>query len=340
MTPRYRIIPLGLCLGMCLGLASMAAAGELIVYYGTSRDLFEPVVQAFAASRPDIKVSTFRQPNEELMATVELEIRAGKPRADVIYLATTQLFGLQQQHKALERYSPKELEKIKKELRDPELLLNPVGVNLSVIQYNTKRITGQDIPKKYTDLLNPKWNNQIVMTDPRSSGSAHTHIWFLTKYLADTAGEPPYGWSFYKELRKLNAKYVASHGTIRAMVQTGERPLGIQMLNDAMKSVTTGEPAAFVLAQEGSPAEIGAASLVKGSRNLNEAKAFVDFLISEKGQDLMVKLGGMVPVRTDTAFKFPDGRSLADVKLVPLDLPYITPAKREEHMQKFHEIMR
>jgi iron(III) transport system substrate-binding protein len=333
-----RIMLLGLCLG--LGLTSLAAAGELVVYYGTSRDLFEPVVQAFAATRPDIKISTFRQPNEELMATVELEIRAGKPRADVIYLATTQLFGLQQQHKALERYSPKELEKIKKELRDPELLLNPVGVNLSVIQYNTKRITGQDIPKKYTDLLNPKWNNQIIMTDPRSSGSAHTHIWFLTKYLADTAGEPPYGWSFYRELRKLNAKYVASHGTVRAMVQTGERPLGIQMLNDAMKSVTTGEPASFVLAQEGSPAEIGAASLMKGSKNPAEAKAFVDFLISEKGQDLMVKLGGMVPVRTDTAFKFPDGRSLTDVKLVPLDLPYITPAKREEHMQKFHESMR
>ena len=75
MTQRCRIMLLGLCLGMCLGLASMAAAGELIVYYGTSRDLFEPVVQAFAASRPDIKVSTFRQPNEELMATVELEIR-------------------------------------------------------------------------------------------------------------------------------------------------------------------------------------------------------------------------------------------------------------------------
>jgi iron(III) transport system substrate-binding protein len=333
-----RIMLLGLCLG--LGLASLAAAGELVVYYGTSRDLFEPVVQAFAATRPDIKVSTFRQPNEELMATVELEIRAGKPRADVIYVATTQLFGLQQQHKALERYSPKELEKIKKELRDPELFLNPVGVNLSVIQYNTKRITGADIPKKYTDLLNPKWNNQIIMTDPRSSGSAHTHIWFLTKYLADTAGEPPYGWSFYRELRKLNAKYVASHGTVRAMVQTGERPLGIQMLNDAMKSVTAGEPAAFVLAQEGSPAEIGAASLMKGSKNPVEAKAFVDFLISEKGQDLMVKLGGMVPVRTDTAFKFPDGRSLTDVKLVPLDLPYITPAKREEHMQKFHESMR
>jgi iron(III) transport system substrate-binding protein len=340
MSSRRRIAHLGLCVGLCLALAAPAVAGELNIYYGTSRDLFDPVIQAFAATRPDIKVSSYRAPTEELMATIELEIKAGKPRADVIVIAAAQLFGLQQQHKALEPYAPKELEKVKKELRDPELFRTPTGVNLSLIQYNTKRITGADIPKKYADLLNPKFNNQIVMTDPRSSASAHTHIWFLTKFLADSAGEPPYGWSFYKELRKLNVKYVASHGTVRAMVQTGERPLGIQMLNDAMMSIKKGEPASFVLAQEGSPAEISAASIVKGSRNLNEAKAFVDFLLTEKGQELMVTLGGMVPVRTDTAFKFPDGRSVADVKLVPVDLTYITPAKREEHMQKFHEIMR
>jgi iron(III) transport system substrate-binding protein len=340
MMQRCRIGLLGLCLSLAVGLATPAVAGELNVYYGTSRDLFEPIIQAFAASRPDIKVTSFRAPTEEMLATVELEIKAGKPRADVIVCTASQLFGLQQQYKALERYMPKDLEKIKKELRDPEGILNPVGVNLSLIQYNTKRITGADIPKKYADLLNPKWNNQIVITDPRSSSSAHTHIWFLTKYLADTAGEPPYGWSFYKELRKLNAKYVASHGTIRAMVQTGERPLGIQMLNDALKSVTAGEPASFVLAQEGSPAEITAATFLKASRNQTEAQAFVDFLLTEKGQDLMVKLGGMLPVRTDTAFKFPDGRGLTDFKAVPVDLAYITQAKREEHMQRFHEIMR
>ena len=340
MTQRCRIMLLGLCLGMCLGLASMASAGELSIYYASSRDLFEPVVQAFAASRPDIKVSSFRQPTEELMATVELEIRAGKPRADVIVCAPTQLLGLQQQYKALERFIPKDLEKIKKELRDPEMLLTPTGLNLSLIQYNTKRITGADIPKKFTDLLNPKFNNQIVLSDPRSSGTAHNHIWFLTKYMAETQGEPPYGWSFYRELRKLNAKYVASNGTVRAMVQTGERSLGLQNLDDAMKSIASGEPASFVLAQEGSTAMINAASLVKGSKNLAEAKAFVDFMLTEKGQDMMAKLSGYIPVRTDSPFRFPDGRSVADVKLVPLDVAYITPEKREEHIRKFHEIMR
>ncbi len=330
----------GCAVALTLVMASGAVAGELKVYYGTSRDLFEPVIQAFADANPAIKVSSYRAPTEELMATIELEIRAGKPLADVIVITASQLFGLHQQHKALEPYVPKDLDKVKKEVRDPANLLIPTGLNLSVIQYNTKRITGADIPKKFTDLLNPKWNNQVVMTDPRNSASAHTHIWFLTKYMVDTAGEPPYGWTFYRELRKLNPKAVASHGTIRAMVQTGERPLGIQMLNDALKSVSTGEPASFVLAQEGSAAEIAAAGIMKASRNQKEAQAFVDFMLTEKGQDLMAKLAGYVPVRADMPFKFPDGRSLAEVKVVPVDLPYNSPAKREEHMQKFQEIMR
>jgi hypothetical protein len=54
----------------------------------------------------------------------------------------------------------------------------------------------------------------------------------------------------------------------------------------------------------------------------------------------MVDPAGWVPVRTDTAFKFPDGRSLADIKTIPVDSAYITPEKRQEHMQKFEEIMR
>mgnify|MGYP002261945341 CR=1 FL=1 len=86
MRKRRRIAVLSLSLGLCLSLAAPAVAGELNIYYGTSRDLFEPVVQAFGASRPDIKVSSYRAPTEELMATIELEIKAGKPRADVIVI--------------------------------------------------------------------------------------------------------------------------------------------------------------------------------------------------------------------------------------------------------------
>jgi iron(III) transport system substrate-binding protein len=324
---------------MCLGLASVASAGELNVYYGTSRDLFEPVIQLFAKAHPDIKVSSYRAPTEELMATIELELRAGKPRADVIVATAAQLAGLQMMHKAFDRVSPKDLAAIKSELRDPELLLTPVAINLNLIQYNNKRISAQDAPKRWRDLLDKKWDNQISITDPRRSSSAHSHIWLITKYLHDKYGEP-YGWKFYQELRKLNVKYVSSHGTIRSMAQTGERPLGMQMLNDALKSIAKGEPCWIVFPEEGSAAEVTAAPVLKASRNPKEARAFVDFLLSQKGQELMVDPGGWVPVRTDTAFKFPDGRGLSDIKAIPVDSAYITPEKRQEHMQKFEEIMR
>ena len=36
------------------------------------------------------------------------------------------------------------------------MLLTPTGLNLSLIQYNTQRITGADIPKKFTDLSEPQ----------------------------------------------------------------------------------------------------------------------------------------------------------------------------------------
>ena len=66
----------------------------------------------------------------------------------------------------------------------------------------------------------------------------------------------------------------------------------------------------------------------------------MDFLLTEKGQEMITKFGGWLPVRSDSGFKFPDGRTSAEIKVVPLDLAYVTPAQREENVRKFHEIMR
>ena len=63
----------------------------------------------------------------------------------------------------------------------------------------------------------------LLRASNHNDGDARGSLRSVSCYLA-TGGSSPYGWSFYRELRKLNAKYVASHGTVRAMVQTGSAP--------------------------------------------------------------------------------------------------------------------
>ena len=38
-----------------------------------------------------------------------------------------------------------------------------VGVGIA---YNTVNVTPEEAPKSWNDLLDPKWNDQIVMSDP------------------------------------------------------------------------------------------------------------------------------------------------------------------------------
>lgn len=340
MNARRTIVCFAAALAATVTLSRAAPAGDLNVYYGMSRDLFDPIIRAFADANPDVKTNSFRAPTEELMATIELELRAGRPRADVVVSVAPQLHGLQKLYGALQAYEPAELSAVRADLRDGARLLTPVGLNLYTIQYNTNRVRPQDVPKRILDVLDPKWQNQIAIADPKNSASVHSLFWFVTSHLAESRGAPPYGWHFFQELRKLNPRAVASHGTIRSLVQTGERPIGFQMLSDAMLSVAQGEPAAFVFPEEGAPAEVSSIAIMRGSRNVAEARRFVDFLVSTRGQELMQKLGGYVPVRSDVTMRLPDGRTVAEIKVVPVDAAFITAEQRRENMQRFQEIMR
>jgi len=76
-----------------------------------------------------------------------------------------------------------------------------------------------------------------VLADPRSSGSVYGLIWYLTQYLAPKG--KPYGWNYYEELAKLDPRYVASHGTIGELVNIGERPVGLQVMQIVEKKDTS-----------------------------------------------------------------------------------------------------
>ncbi len=64
----------------------------------------------------------------------------------------------------------------------------------------------------------------------------------------------------------------------------GEITIGISFMHDAVTQKDAGAPLVIVAPCEGTGYEIGAVSIVKGSRNLEEARRFVDFALSPEGQ--------------------------------------------------------
>src|SRR5262249_20479105 len=118
--------------------ASIAAQSQtLVVYSAYETGQMRPLVQAFEKANPGIKVEHFRQPGEELLATLELELRARSPKADVVGLNDASLSYLQRKHGALEPYAAKDADKIRMEVRDRQNLITPAFINIYLIHYNT-----------------------------------------------------------------------------------------------------------------------------------------------------------------------------------------------------------
>jgi iron(III) transport system substrate-binding protein len=183
------------------GQPGLAAAqdGTLRIYSAYPDEHMAALVEGFEAKHPDVDVQVSVQPGEQLLSTLELELRANNPQADVVGLNQASIAALAKSHDAFAAYEPEGIEGIRESVRDPQSLSVPACVNIYLLQYNTNSIAEADAPETWRDLLDPKWRNQIAMADPASSQSIHSLIWFITEYLP-SQGEEGFGWDYFKQL--------------------------------------------------------------------------------------------------------------------------------------------
>lgn len=314
-----------------------AQEGSLQIYSAYPDEHIKPLIVEFNKKHPNVKVEVSVQPGEELLSTIELEMRAKSPRADIVGLNQASINSLQKRHSAMEAYQPAELDKVRAEARDPANIVIPACINPYLIQYNTNQVKAADAPKNWKDLLDPKWKGKIAMADPAKSQSVHSFLWFINTEMAKSDAAS-YGLQYFDRLKANEVRLESSHGTIRDLTASGERPIGIQLLANGQTSANRGDPTAIVWPPEGSPGEISAFAMFSASDNKPAAKAWLDFVISKEGQTVMPKALSCAPIRNDVDYKFPGGTAVADVKIVPVDTTFIT-ENRQKQTQDFNKAM-
>ena len=85
-----------------------------------------------------------------------------------------------------------------------------VQITPLVLAYNTDKVKGGDIPKEWTDLINPRWKGQFILPDPKTS-DVYYDFWTM---LYDKYGE-----SFFAQLRALGMR--PSAGAVAAVQALG-----------------------------------------------------------------------------------------------------------------------
>src|SRR2546423_4261202 len=188
---RFARIALAFCAALS---ASTSDAGELQFYSSVPRNISEALVNGFTSKNQDVKVNLFQAGNEVVLEKMELEIRStGRPAADVLWIqepAALQRFG---KRGLLEKYSPANASNIRESFRDPESFYTGTAVTFVVLMYNSRLVPKDAAPTAWSSLADAKYRNQIILANPRVSG---------TGAAVASALFQNYGWKYWEGVAK------------------------------------------------------------------------------------------------------------------------------------------
>lgn len=316
-------ILLAAALGMAL--PTFAAAETLSLYTSQPNADAQKTVDAFMAANPDIDVEWVRDGTTKLMARLSAEIEAGAPQADVLLIAdTVTLEGLAQAGE-LAAYPSPEAAAYDPALYSAEGYYHSTKLITTGIVYNT----GADmVPTSWADLAKPEMANLVAMPSPLYSGAALIHLATLT----NTDG---LGWDYYKALAANNTRAEGGNGGTFKAVAAGEKPYGVLVDFLAIRAKAEGPPVDFVFPEEGVSYVTEPVAIMKGAADKDAAKKFVDFVLSQDGQQLVADMG-YIPARNGIAS--PEGfPSRDEIKLMDFD-PAKALADTETNKDMFAEV--
>lgn len=293
--------------------------GTLTVYSPHPAETINLVIKEFEDAT-DIKVELVAAGTGELLTRVSSEV--DNPLGDVLWGGGAESLAAFSEY--FEPYQATALDVI-----DPSYYDNqghtwtgesPLPM---VLMYNTDLVEEANAPTSWADVLKPEFKGQIAMADPAKSGSAYTILaTMLTAYQDQNEG-----WDFIRDFyENLDGKVLGSSSGVYKGVADGEYAVGLTLEKEAIKYVNSGAPVKLVYPSEGTSAVPDGVAIIKGAKNMDNAKEFVEFVLSKDTQTLMAKELSRRSIRNDV--EAPEGLGpLSDIKLVDYDFDWASNEK-------------
>ena len=182
----------------------------------------------------------------------------------------------------LEKYTPEEQAKALDAFKglDADGYFHTTSGGFVLISYNTSKVKPEEAPQKWTDLLDPKWKGKVSTGHPAFSGYVGT--WVLQMKLM-------YGWDFFKKLEKNKPQIGRSINDTVTALNSGERQVAAGADGSTMFSAERGNPLGIVYPSDGAVLIISPSAIVKGTKHLNAAKLFMEYLYSTEASEIDVK---------------------------------------------------
>jgi iron(III) transport system substrate-binding protein len=307
-------------------IAAAKKEGKVSLYTSAPIAAAQKVANAFE-QKYGITVELFRSGGNEVLRRFMMEQQANHPGADVLVSSDPAAMVDFVKKGLFVPFKPDGFDKVPPSLNDPEGRYVAQRVSLIAIYGRTDLIPAADMPKTWSDLLNPKFKGKLVMTNPSFTSLQLGVVAMMSKL---------HGWDFYEKLNKNDIAVVQGNEQALNMVKTGERPIAAgadaQYANEARMA---GHKIENFFPTDGTFAIPATTAVVKGAKNPNAAKLLAEYTLSLEAEQLWPP-NGIYAARTDV--EPPAGSPpIKDIKVIPMDFGYIQSVSAQVK-RKFSEI--
>jgi iron(III) transport system substrate-binding protein len=261
---------------------------------------------------------------------LEVEFRTGQSSCDVYITSDSGIMEQMRQQNRLLRYVPKEIDAYGASYRSNEPgYWTTYYVNVGPMMYDPRFVKEGDAPKAWTDLLDPKWVNQIGFQNS-AAGTSYA-FWFVMKDLMSK--------DYWEKLAAQKPRAYSSSTQILQDIERGDLKIGGRVsIFQYVKSVRNKQPAKAVFPTQGVPSVNQVSGIIGSTKRPNGAKIFTDYLLSKEGQQSWNDIQGSYSARTDVHVEH-----LPDIKTLKLLLPenfedYMKPERRREFVAVWNKM--
>ncbi|MFM9280588.1 extracellular solute-binding protein [Paenibacillus jiagnxiensis] len=249
-------------------------------------------VQAKFLEETGIRVPADNKNSGQAMTAMIAE--KNKPVADVAYLGIT--FGPQAvQENVVEAYKPEHFDEIPDDLKDPDGKWMAIHYGAIAFIVNKDALGDVPVPKSWADLLKPEYKDKVGFLDPTSAAVGYSVVTAANIAMGGTLENWDPGMKYLQQLEQNGA--IHPKQTATAKVMKGEIPILIDAdFNGYTMKYNDNAPIEVVIPQEGSLKVPYIASLVKNGPNQENGKKYIDFMLSDEGQQLFAA-GYVRPIR-------------------------------------------
>ena len=304
-----KIVALALAMIMVLAVTTALAepSGEVMLYSSMQEAQLQAIKKAFEAKYPTVEMKYFYAGGGKLVTKMTTEAQGdGQIACDVVWLGDPSDYEAFKANGWLQPYVSPETEHIAKEYMEAEGYYTAGRLVTMGIAWNIGLVDEADAPKTWNDLLDPKWSNQIIMTDPAQAST--------TKYwMAAMMQSPKYGPEFFQKLRENGVELESGTTATHNRVADASYMVGICLDYVSANLIAEGSPMAFHYTTDDVITMTSPIAMIKGCANEDNGKLLMDFILSKEGQEVLVA-NNLVSVRDDVEMKI-DNSAIAAVNM-------------------------